>query len=413
MMRLEELGKTVAAIQDEDRAAMRVTERASESFIRELRQRSRGTRRAPWLIAAAAAAILLIVGGATMLSRGRPPGVELASAPDVVVGKPVVAPLDRTLPLQFADGSRVELNTGSSANVLAITKDGATVELQSGKADVSVVHRDSTRWTLQAGPYRVKVTGTKFSLEWLPSRNHLELALRDGSVVVTSERASFATVALRAGERLVVDGGEWHLDSMNREASLEVRSTPSAEPAAPLEPKTATQEPRATPAARASAATPLEPRNAPHLEWQRLADQGNYPAAYRSAEALGIPTLAGSASAPTLLALAEVCRFAGHASESMVVMTKLRQRYPGTNEAAIAAFQLGRLSSNGQLAASWFQSYLRERPNGDLAREASGRLIEALDRAGDRAAARAAAEGYLNRYPSGPHAAFARKLIAP
>ncbi|MGC4069470.1 MAG: FecR family protein [Polyangiaceae bacterium] len=412
MMRLEELGKTVAAIQDEDRAAMRITERASESFIRELRKRSRAPRRTQW-IAAAAAAVLLIGGGTAILHRRLPPGVEIARMSDVVVGKPVVAPLDRTLPLRFADGSMVELNTGSSANVLAITKDGATVELQSGKADISVVHRDSTRWMLHAGPYRVKVTGTKFSLEWLPSRNHMELALRDGAVVVTSERASFAAVALRAGERLVVDGGEWHLDSMSREAPTEVRSPSSAEVAPPVEPNAPPQEPRAVSTARTVASTSLEPRSAPVVEWQRLAEQGNYPAAYRSAETLGIPTLASSASAPTLLALAEVCRFAGHASESMVVMTKLRQRYPGTNEAAIAAFQLGRLSSNGQLAASWFRSYLKERPNGELAREASGRLIEALDRAGDRAGARAAADGYLSRYPSGPHAAFARKLIAP
>jgi hypothetical protein len=404
MMRLEELGRTVATVQDKDRATMRVTERASQLFVIELRRRSQTSKRTPWLLAAAA---MLVIGvGSALLLRRMPPRLELANAPGVVVGQSIVAPMDRSLPLRFSDGSKVELNTGSRANVLSLTDVGATVELQSGKANVSVQHRDSTRWILHAGPYRVRVTGTQFSLEWLPSRSHLELALLDGSVVVTNEDPSVAAVTLRSGERLVIDGGEWHLDAVKQETSHE------PEPPDLVAPKSQILEHQPAPAPRTSGAA-AEQRNVPVVEWQRLAERGHYADAYRNAEALGIAALASSASAPALLALSETCRFAGHASEAMVVMTKLRQRFPNTNEAAIAAFQLGRLSSSGQLAASWFKSYLKERPNGELAREASGRILEALDRAGDRVGARSAAESYLGRYPSGPHATFARKLIAP
>jgi hypothetical protein len=63
-------------------------------------------------------------------------------------------------------------------------------------------------------------------------------------------------------------------------------------------------------------------------------------------------------------------------------------------------------------AARWFEVYLRERPRGDLAREAAGRLIEARLGARDRPAARAAARAYLARYPDGPHAALARATLA-
>ena len=62
-------------------------------------------------------------------------------------------------------------------------------------------------------------------------------------------------------------------------------------------------------------------------------------------------------------------------------------------------------------AVNWFRTYLKERPNGALAREASGRLLEALSRSGDRSGAERAAESYLARYPSGQHAAFARQLL--
>jgi hypothetical protein len=55
---------------------------------------------------------------------------------------------------------------------------------------------------------------------------------------------------------------------------------------------------------------------------------------------------------------------------------------------------------------------VREQPSGALAREASGRLLEACIAAGDGAGARDAATRYLARYPSGPHAALARRVLS-
>jgi outer membrane protein assembly factor BamD (BamD/ComL family) len=62
-------------------------------------------------------------------------------------------------------------------------------------------------------------------------------------------------------------------------------------------------------------------------------------------------------------------------------------------------------------SADWFGVYLREEPRGALAREASGRQMEALHQAGDAAATRAAAESYLRLYPDGAHQALARQLL--
>jgi outer membrane protein assembly factor BamD (BamD/ComL family) len=62
-------------------------------------------------------------------------------------------------------------------------------------------------------------------------------------------------------------------------------------------------------------------------------------------------------------------------------------------------------------AATWFETYLRERPDGRFAREAAGRLIEAYQQSEDEDRAREAAREYLRRYPEGPHSALARTVL--
>jgi hypothetical protein len=146
-------------------------------------------------------------------------------------------------------------------------------------------------------------------------------------------------------------------------------------------------------------------------DWQSLGKQGKFAEAYAQAEVLGVEHLSRTASTPELLALAEICRFSGHAKQGMSVLTTLRRRFPEREESAVAAFQLGRLFGSGPQAAEWFRTYLRERPKGALAREAAGRLLEVLDNSGDQAGAASAAESYIRSYPSGPHAAFARRVL--
>jgi outer membrane protein assembly factor BamD (BamD/ComL family) len=94
----------------------------------------------------------------------------------------------------------------------------------------------------------------------------------------------------------------------------------------------------------------------------------------------------------------------------------LRTRFPGTPEAATAAFILGRIAQDQNRddahAAGWFGLYLREQPNGELAADALGRLVEASDRMHDEAGAVRAAERYLAAYPTGPHAEYARRVLA-
>jgi TolA-binding protein len=62
-------------------------------------------------------------------------------------------------------------------------------------------------------------------------------------------------------------------------------------------------------------------------------------------------------------------------------------------------------------ASQWFETYLKSAPSGTFAGDASGRLIEARAKLGDRRAAEAAARAYLQRFPQGPYAAVARGVL--
>ncbi len=63
-------------------------------------------------------------------------------------------------------------------------------------------------------------------------------------------------------------------------------------------------------------------------------------------------------------------------------------------------------------AERWLSLYLAERPNGALAAEALGRILEIEHRAG-RPSASSTAKRYLERFPNGAHAALARSIVEP
>lgn len=396
MTRLEELGRVIA--QQQSRQQSPRDERRVERFVSSLKQprwRAKQTLATTAGLVAAAAIALLAFG----YWHRAPPGN--AAAP-LAVGTPLFA-RDQVLPLNFPDGSQVELASGTEAIVRELHESGATLEVSRGEAAVAVKHRPDTHWLVGAGPFRVRVTGTRFAVAWMPERERFELRLTQGSVVVTSEQGTHAAVTMVAPETLVVDAQGWQLSPPPAASAAPATETPAPETApAP--------EPSATPPASA-VAPGLSASPAAALPWEELVRAGKYRPAYDEAARRGIAQLADARPSGTLLSLAEACRFSGHTAEAAQVLSRLRTRFPGTDDAATAAFELGRAAGNAG-AIGWFRTYLQERPNGALAREASGRLLEALSHSGDREGAKRAAEQYLARYPSGPHAAFARQLLA-
>ena len=400
MTRLAELGRIVASEQDRTRAQGPPDEAAVQHFVQGMR-RERRTLGKRWVAAAivtvAAACVLGVVAWRRHL-------LTLAQSGAPAVGQPLVARPGETVPLNFPDGSQVVLASGTEAVVRELHDVGAALEVTRGQAFVAVRQQPGTQWLVGAGPYRVRVTGTRFSVDWAPGPKRFELRLTQGSVVVSSESGSHAAVTMVAPQSLVIDAGGWQL-SRGETASNDAATAP--EPTASAEPSATPPTPETAPDASASSAAPASTAALSAPTWEELIRRGKYAQAYEEAARHGVAQLADSRPSGALLSLAEACRFSGHGGEATQVLERLRARFPGSDDAATAAFQLGRLGGS----AKWFRQYLKERPNGSLAREASGRLLEALDHSGERAAVRQAAEAYLARYPGGPHAAFARQLL--
>ena len=133
------------------------------------------------------------------------------------------------------------------------------------------------------------------------------------------------------------------------------------------------------------------------------------------AELDGFAGLCQNSTLSDLLTLSEAARFAGRPERARSALAAIRQRFHGQAPASVATFTLGRMafdSSKDYLgAARWFRTYLSEQPNGSLAREAAGRLIESLQRGGDLAGAQTAARQYLQQYPNGPQSRLARQIL--
>jgi ferric-dicitrate binding protein FerR (iron transport regulator) len=156
-------------------------------------------------------------------------------------------PDDRECTVPFDDGSRIRLGKATRGRLLALGSRGAQLALQSGHADLSVVHRPDCRWEVLAGPLQVRVTGTRFEVDWAPGQGHFKLGVSQGEVSVSGGPLREPT-PVRAGHSL---------DLGDLDAASGVPATAAAVPAAPAE--TAAE----TDAAPAQAARSERKRGAP------------------------------------------------------------------------------------------------------------------------------------------------------
>ncbi|HET9958058.1 MAG TPA: tetratricopeptide repeat protein, partial [Polyangiaceae bacterium] len=287
---------------------------------------------------------------------------------------------------------------------------GARVLLEAGEAEVSIQHRvgRKARWNVEAGPYRVAVTGTRFRVAWNPAEQAFELALHEGNVLVSSNRCLQQERVVHAGETLALSCAT--RSKVAASASVEV--VPTAPPVAGA-PSGATWHAQA-PKASARAVTTAETEALDAFREPLAA--GHFAEALRLAERAHFERVIANASRSDLLQLADAARLSGRIDRAVQALGAVRQRFPGSEEAGTAAFSLGRIAFDQHKAygeaSQWFSTYLAEQPGGPLMGDAFGRLIEARERSGDLAGARTEAERYLRRFPQGPYAAEARRILA-
>jgi ferric-dicitrate binding protein FerR (iron transport regulator) len=384
-------------------------------------------RRRPWIAAtsvlAAAACVLFLAFTARLFApvdraapltfQVGPSETPLASAKGTaapgVPGQWVAAATAERLPLRFSEGSLVRLEASARARVVDVTDTGARVALESGTVHAEIVHRDKTRWSIEAGPFEVRVTGTQFDVAWDPSPRQLTISLLEGRVAVSG--------CDLAHPRVVAAGETFQATCHDDRANVD-GPTPAPLPT-PVRPTEAPPTVAPRPSHAASATPPAAATNAGFAPpdsptWREVLARGRYAEALRLAEEEGLSSVCASADVGTLMQLGDAARFAGRADRAKVILLEVRRRFPGDSRAATAGFHLGRIAFDDDAsfadAARWFDRYLTELPAGPLAREASGRRMEALEKSGDHAGAALAAKGYLEAFPTGPHAQLARSI---
>ena len=259
--------------------------------------------------------------------------------------------------------------------------------LEDGAFGARVVHRDRSQWLVYAGPYRVVVTGTHFDVRWDARQHSFTLALHEGAVTVFGP-------SLDAGGKRVLPSETVRLGP---HPGAEANGVPSR----PLE--SAASSPRS----RSRACQALV------VSHQRTASEAIAGARTAGSRA-GVMEIAGRCRQlrgrlrccrkgrfrehlPAALRVAicfcsgNTARLAKKVAQAEEAFRAARARPGAAHQRAVAAFQLGRLAQDTRgdhaRGATWFELYLSEAPDGPLAREAAGRVMEAHHRAGNGAAA--------------------------
>lgn len=366
-------------------------------------ERVKVRRRHRYVVATAAAAAF-VVASLGMHWRGERPqaAIQFHVLPGDGIGKvgAYVAPTsDAPLDLKFTEGSVVELKPGARARVAETTARGATVLLETGRAAVDVVHRDRAEWTIMAGPYSVRVHGTAFTVEFDPKTQLFDLVMRSGVVTVEGPGIS-QPVEIRGAQHFV------HRAGLGSESPEPRPSAQKDQASAPdlQEPELPASSVRNTSGGGSGAPT-----------WEGQVRRGEYSTVLRDAERRGIPQVLATANASEILALANAARFSGRTNLGRDAYKALRQRFAGTPTATSAAFLLGRLmeTSAPQEARRWYERYEQEAPKGSLVAAAMGRRLVLTQAMGNRAESQRLAEEYVRRFPDGPYAGVARKIVAP
>jgi hypothetical protein len=304
--------------------------------------------------------------------------------------------------LSFSDGSKVRMAARARGRVVEVDHRGARFALDAGKVSVDIVQRPRAQWTFEAGPFRVNVHGTSFTVAWNPVEAVFDVHLASGAISVASPVAG-PEIHMRAGQSLRVS-------LRDQTSTLRTASSQDVPPAADdTGPSPSSQLPRT------SLAAPPEPARWSSRGWIAALSENRAAEIVADAERRGVKTVLERADSEALWALANAARYAGRYPLAEQALSAQRRRFSSSDRAREAAFLLGRLHDADRegpgTALGWYDRYLAEaRDGGDVA-DALGRKMTLLERWNRNPEAVAVARDYLRRFPRGTYANAARALV--
>jgi hypothetical protein len=375
-----------------------------------VRRRARALRLVAVGLSAAAAAVVLIVR-----HHGRVAPISFqVEGGDLHPGGFVEANDSSRPVVRFSDGSEVVLSEQARAHVRSVDEHGAHVTLDEGRVHVYVVHSPASRWSFDAGPFVVEVTGTSFGLSWLGAEHKLDVRLENGAVNVRGPEFD-TPLALHAGQWLTVDAHNVLIRDLGSVDAAVKKEPVEPESSAAAESQPELSVPRHV-GRRAPAPPPAPPATAvPRLHWTIDLADGKFATIVDEASRMGFETAFSSTGSDDLAALADAARYTRRFDVARGAFMAQRSRFPASERARVAAFSLGRLfetQRDVRVALSWFETYLLEAPEGVFASEALGRKMLLVDQLDGKDAARPLAETYLRRFPEGTYAQTAHALTA-
>jgi hypothetical protein len=376
------------------------TSSGERAFVRRLaadRQLRRNRKRVA--VGAAIAATLVVAGLAgSRFQTTAPAGTVLSyrvDDQDPPSGGYILASQTADALLTFSDGSKVKMAPRARGRVVEVNTRGARFALDDGAVSVDVVPRARAQWIFEAGPFRVNVHGTSFTVAWNPVEAVFHVRLASGAISVASPVAG-PEIHMRAGQSLRVN-------LRDQSSSLGSDVAGSASPAPP----------------RAEPGEPSEPARWPHRGWMAALAKGRAADVVADADRRGLASVLERADSDDLWALANAARYAERHSLARQALSAHRARFPGSGRSREAAFLLGRLHEGDAAGAGealrWYDRYLAEAQDragvGVDVSDALGRKMTLLERSNRRAEALGVARDYLQRNPGGTYANAARALL--
>jgi hypothetical protein len=278
------------------------------------------------------------------------------------------------------------------------TERGATVTLGAGRALARIEPTKGAKWKFLAGPFSVRVTGTEFDLAWFPEQGVLELALHHGSVELSGPSFDEART-VRQGEFVRADlSDDEKVDARTKEESAQAKEEstgPEDDTSEDLPPEASSPEEKSS--------------SSPTSTWRVQLASGDRKGALSSIEDAGSDQIFETATASELWAISDAARVGGHPSLARDALLALRAKHGSRGH---SAYLLGKVYADQlhhpKKAIRWFETYLTEAPGDALSEQALGRLVEL--QVGTRRGVQAARR-YLELYPNGSHANFARSSL--